>query len=163
MSEPVVDMSDELKSIELADIVVQSFEASLNRLAPVEGMQFEVGTSWTANDDNSVLLVRFAARCALFDVKISEAESDNERYDADHRLASLRCTVVGEYDVPAASRAAVRDGDDIRGFLETVAFPAAFPYLREAVSSMSTRLGFPRVTLGTYRRDGGMSFSSRAL
>lgn len=145
--------------IELADVVVQSFSAALKRLDSVEHLQLKIVTSWATGDDT--LLCRFSAECRLYD---SEVEEQNEEAADNHLLAKLRCRIVCAYDVAEESREALLNSgaDVIRSFAERVALPTAYPYIREAISSMSTRLGFPRVTIGVFRPDD-MTFASRPL
>jgi hypothetical protein len=164
MSRPAVELPAAFDDVELAEVVVQSFSASLLRLARVEGLQFALGTSWALNDDEG-LLCRFEARCSLFDVALNDIDPDDEAFVKEHQLARLRCAIVCEYDVPASGREEIEacDAETIRRFSQEVALPIAFPYIREAVSSMSTRLGFPRVTLGAFHNNTEMSFASRSF
>jgi hypothetical protein len=154
MSHSAVGLPAAFDDVELAEVVVQSFSASLVRLARVEGLQYALGTSW-ALDDHEGLLCRFEARCS----------PDDEAFIKEHQLARLRCAIVCEYDVPAGRRDEIGacDAETIRQFSQEVALPIAFPYIREAVSSMSTRLGFPRVTLGAFHNNTEMSFASRSF
>jgi len=164
MTGATVELPPAFEDIELSEVVVQQFSASLVRLGAVEGMQFSLGTSWAFKDDKG-FLCRFMARCSLFDVDLSNQDPEDDAFAKDHQLARLRCVIVCEYDLPSGEWDAVKacGSDVIRQFSQDVALPTAFPYIREAVSSMSTRLGFPRITLGSIHRDRDMTFGLRSF
>lgn len=152
------------KDIELTEVVVQEFSASLTRLGSVEGMQFALGTSWAFKDGDG-LLCRFLARCSLYDIDLGDQDPEEDALVQEHQLAQMHCVIVCEYDLPSHEWDAVKAAEPgtIRQFSENVALPTAFPYIREAVSSMSTRLGFPRITLGSFHPDRDMTFGLRSF
>ena len=164
MTRTPVTLPPAFDDIELSEVVVQQFSASLVRLGVVEGMQFSLGTSWAFIDDKG-LLCRFMTKSSLFDVDLSDHDPDDDTFAKDHQLARLHCIVVCEYDLPSGAWDAVKacGAEAMRQFSEDVALPTAFPYIREAVSSMSTRLGFPRITLGGPHRDREMTFGLRSF
>ncbi|MGN9778587.1 hypothetical protein ACTMS0_22875 [Micromonospora sp. H33] len=161
MTEPPIQADrGPLAAAELTDVLVQSFSASLLRLASVESLTLEIGTSWAKKDGG--LLCKFTAKCLLYDTDPDEQDDSTEE---DHLLARLGCEIVCEYGVNKAHREQLSNLEKpaIKAFAQEVALPAAFPYIREAMSSMSTRLGFPRVTLGTLHPGSGLTFSSKTL
>lgn len=165
MTRATVEIPSAFEDVELYGVVVQEFSASLVRLGPVEGMQFSLGTSWAFKDDEG-LLCRFVAKCNLFDANVGEEQDpDDDAFVKNHQLARLRCAIVCEYELPSAEWDNVKAcGPEVmRQFSQDVALPAAFPYIREAISSMSTRLGFPRITLGSLHRDRDMTFGLRTF
>src|SRR5690242_8444983 len=138
MTESTVELPAAFDEVELVEVVVQHFSATLVRLGSVEGMQFALGTSWAFND-NERLLCRFMARCNLFDTDAGDQDPDDEAFVKDHQLARLRCVIVAEYDIPSGEWDTIKacGPHAIRQFSQDVGLPAAFPYIREAISSMS--------------------------
>ncbi len=104
MGDTSVSARSVLDTVELAEVVVQSFNASLKRLAKVEGLQFALGTAWALKDDEEGILCRFVARCSLFfDVEMDDENADDDEFSDGHLLARLQCVIVCEYEVPSGS------------------------------------------------------------
>lgn len=149
-----------LESADLTDVLVQSFSASLVQFGSFESLTLDIGISWAERDGG--LLCRFSAKCFLYDAELGD---EDEHTKEEHLLARMLCRIVCEYELNESDRETLSNSEPeaVKSFAREVALPAAFPYIREAISSMSTRLGFPRVTLGTFRPGSGMTFATRGL
>ncbi|HET8662356.1 MAG TPA: hypothetical protein VFM55_25670 [Micromonosporaceae bacterium] len=135
-------------SAELEDVLVESFSASLARLGSYESLTLEIGTSWAPRDGG--LLCRFSVRCLLYDAELVGGEEEKKE---QHLLARMMYGIVCEYELEESDRELLPDLEPevVGAFTQEVALPTAFPYIREAIGCMSARLGFPGVTLGTFR------------
>lgn len=139
------DPSSQLADAELVNVFVKSFSARLVRLADVETLNLEIGMSWAKQDGG--LLFAFDASCHLYDADVGEG---GQSVLDEHLLAELVCQIVCEYALGAEALSLLKE-EVVKSFAEEAALVTAFPYVREAMSSMSNRLGFTRVTLGVLR------------
>jgi hypothetical protein len=146
-------------SLDLSNVSVESFSANLRRLGEIRGISLKIVQGW-ATGDSGHILVRTQVECLLFD---TDSYEDSEDSEEKYLLARLRCRVVADYHAQEGiGWNDFFESDRGLEFMRSEALTEVFPYLREAVSSMASRLGFRRLTLGKYRPNESISFSTGA-
>ncbi|GAB3337664.1 hypothetical protein RMN56_10280 [Micromonospora halotolerans] len=144
-----------LESVELGNVFLDSFSAKLKRLAQPDDLALELAISYAVQSDR--ILYRFNVKCVLVgapgslrEVETNESNRLEEAQSGVARkgplLASVDLSLVCEYrtfeDFAPPKREVLEE------FGDSVAIHVAYPYIREAISSMVMRLGFPALTIG---------------
>ena len=141
--------------IELQDIFFESFSATLKRLAEPQGLQLKV-TGSCARQPNTILF-RYTTNCNLRGepktVDAPQASTPDKIPATDDELgetlAELTVVVVCQFIMQEDLDAP--DDSTLDEFSEDVGYRLAFPYIRESLSSMISKLGFPAMTFGLLR------------
>lgn len=74
-----------------------------------------------------------------------------QREDDHVSFASISFSLVAIFDLPPAEGANAYEPEEFEAFVNTTAQFALYPYARETVSMLTTRLGVPPLTLGMLR------------
>ncbi|MFY1696691.1 MULTISPECIES: hypothetical protein [unclassified Solwaraspora] len=137
---------DEISSrVELGNIFFTRLSADLKQLRHVERMGIEVEVSYAIRSNK--LLYRFKVKCELYGNSSSAARGEVAHPEADSvELARIELDLVSEY-MPEKDFQ-LPGSEVLEEFGDKIAVYVAYPYIREAVSSMTLRLGFPALTLG---------------
>lgn len=142
---PNIALDNFVERVELGNIFFDSFSARLRQLKHVENLAIEVVTSYASTSDR--VLYRFVVQCELQGpLRDAPSEASQSKTGDRPELAKLDLAVVCEYLVPEDFTPL--DEELIETFGDAIALQMAYPYIREAVSSMVTRLGFPAITIG---------------
>jgi hypothetical protein len=154
--ETTSDAASILADLDLVNVLVESFSARARRIDEVKALQLGISYSYHKGE-NGILLYKFVTRCDVLDTPPTAKEGALE----EHQLALLRCTVVCEYGPRVEGAASLETIPDklLEDFSQEMALKDAFPYIREALSSMSSRLGYPKLTLGAYKPGADISFT----
>lgn len=131
-------LDDLIGSLDLRGVTCTEFSGKLRRLGQPDGFDMQLTTAYSIQE--SVLLYRFLVACQL------KGKSD-EPNDDEGGLADIAFTMVAEYRRRDESEVGSPD-EVLATFGDTVALRLAFPYVREAITSFITRLGFPAITVG---------------
>lgn len=119
---------------ELGNVFFQSFSGNAKSIGKLTQIAIGIEISHARRDD--CLLYRFDVQCKL---------RGDEDEQVEHGEVELR--LVCEFQ--NAGRIVASD-EAIETFGDTVALRIAEPYIREAISSMVVRLGFPALTIGMF-------------
>ncbi|MEV6342944.1 hypothetical protein [Actinoplanes sp. NPDC051851] len=81
-----------------------------------------------------------------------------------HRVAALGLSLLQTFSFLSPEASAYAESDVIQRFVEKTAVISVIPFVREAVQTMTVRLGLPAVTLGLIRAgsSGPQVFSVRS-
>jgi hypothetical protein len=124
--------------LEFQDVSITAFAARCITLGDVGSAHLRLGGNFSTTEHGHLLL-QYTVECSLLDAEADPAWGDTP--PEERKLALLNCDFVADYRVvgeapPSAVMPALIQNRGLRD---------VFPYIREAVSSMSTRLGFARV------------------
>lgn len=143
----------QLASLELGNIFYESFSARTRRFGPISGLDMQIELSYAVREGR--LLYRFTAHCTVRG-ETRKGDQDEEegavaaapKESGDNRpeMADIEVTLICEYI--NNSNVVIPEGPVLESFGEETVIHVAYPYLREAVSSMISRLGFPSITIG---------------
>lgn len=135
------DVDTLTESVELKSVTLESFSAKRHRPGNPAGINMRLELSFAAQPDR--LLYRIAVHGDL------RPEVEEDISDGGERLAELDLTVLSEWLF--IDKFEVSNADLLNQFGVQVVYRLVFPFIREAISSMLARLGFPSVVLGLLR------------
>ncbi|MER7168901.1 hypothetical protein ABT336_22890 [Micromonospora sp. NPDC000207] len=128
--------------LELGNVFFQSFSGESKKLGNLSEFAVELGTSHALVDDH--LLYRFNVECKLLGGSTDSADGRPE-------YGSIQLRLVCEFTNAKGLSAST---ETIEEFGDSVALNVAHPYIREAISSIVVRLGFPALTIGMFSSPG---------
>jgi hypothetical protein len=124
--------------VELSNILFQSFSGNAKSIGRLTEIAVEIEISHALHDD--CLLYRFDVQCRL---RGGEGKHEEERPEYGEIDLRLVCEFQKLGGLTVSDETIERFGD-------TVALRIVGPYIREAISSMVVRLGFPALTIGMF-------------
>jgi hypothetical protein len=135
-------------AVDLTSVQTVSFAAKRHSSQDIDHLGIQVGISFGRHGD--LLLYKLRVHCDLFAVpEPAEQPTEDEPSTDGPVVADLDLDLLLELSTPTGFE--VPDSEVLSEFGGKVIHRLAFPYIRESVSAMLARLGFPPVTFGMLR------------
>lgn len=132
---------------EIKDVRTRSIHADMDFPPPVDsrlGYDMDADFEFAAPEEQGDLsIVQGQYKLALW---LAPTEGERE----PQQFATLSFALVGLFDIPLHEAKQYSD-EEWQAFVKTSAQFALYPYARETVSMLTTRLGIPPLTMGVLR------------
>lgn len=144
-----------IKSIELSNIKLYSLECKQNPTFVSTERQLDVAFEYTILEveyEGMDLKVQIGFSAISF--KSDDTIEDNKGIPEEDKLFQISCVFELSYKLELDTVEDVLEGftDEVQQFVDQNVPVNAWPYARETISSLTTRMGFPPLFIPTFKR-----------